>query len=141
MLMEMAGTRQVCKARLLGRVGIGEMSAGVLLMLQYVRPHLTCPPACPFSEQVLASGRCCCQPERAVSNQRWGRADDEGAWATLRQQGGAVALGQGGVVVLLSRDKCVGGTQDQERVWTARAGNCDGGASCFQMIWDWFAQV
>ena len=122
----------------------GEMS-GVLPMLQYVRALLLllpCPPGpCPFSEQVLASGRCCCQPERAVSNQRWGRADDEGAWATLRQQGGVVALGQGGVVVLLSRDKCVGGTQDQERVWIARAGNCDGGASCFQMIWDWFAQV
>ena len=85
-----------------GESGAGEMS-GVLPMLQYVRALLllllSCPAGpCPFSEQVLASGRCC-QPERAVSNQRWGRADGKGAWATLRQQGGAVALGGGEPVI------------------------------------------
>ena len=47
---------------------------------------LSCPPGpCPFSEQVLASGRCC-QPERAVSKQRWGGRDDKGAQATARQR-------------------------------------------------------
>ena len=96
----------------------GEMS-GVLPMLQYVRALLSCPAGpCPFSEQVLASGRWC-QPERAVSNQRWGRADCAGCLGNAEAAGGGGCTCRGRGCYLLSRDECVGGFEG--RVWIAHA--------------------
>ena len=117
----------------------GEMRALVLPRCSSMCAHSSSSahpaPSCPFSEQVLASGRCRL-PERAVSKQRWGGPDDESALRHRRgRRGRAVALGR--EVVLLEQRQVRG----LRKGWLARAGNCDGGESWFPMIWDWFAQV